>query len=96
MLVVQTIEKIRRPDFVQGKAITGSTGKRRFPEVVRKVLRSGATSFEYEREVQPLPKIGPWKADLERLLVANTARSARERLTLMRVFEELPWTRRRV
>jgi hypothetical protein len=25
--------------------------------VVRKVLRSGATSFEYEREVQPLPKI---------------------------------------
>jgi hypothetical protein len=26
---------------------------------VRKVLRSGATCFEYAREVQPLPKLGP-------------------------------------
>jgi len=56
---------------------------------VRKVLRSGETSFVYEREVQPLPKLGRWAAELDRLLAANEAKTARERLTLIRVFEEL-------
>jgi hypothetical protein len=27
--------------------------------VVRKVIRSEATEFRYERETQPLPKMGP-------------------------------------
>ena len=56
---------------------------------MRKVLRSGATAFSYEREVQPLPKLGPWKDDLDRLLAANDGKPARERLTLIRMFEEL-------
>ena len=90
MLVVETIGKIRRAYFVQGKPIKAICRELKVSrKVVRKVLRSGATSFEYEREVQPLPKIGPWKADLERILAANAAKPARERLTLMRVFEEL-------
>ena len=90
MLVVETIGKIRRAYFVQGKPIKAICRELKVSrKVVRKVLRSGATSFEYEREVQPLPKIGPWKADLERILAGNSARPARERLTLMRVFEEL-------
>ena len=90
MLVVETIGKIRRAYFVQGKPIKAICRELRVSrKVVRKVLRSGATSFEYEREVQPLPKVGPWKADLERILAANAAKPARERLTLMRVFEEL-------
>ena len=58
-------------------------------KTVRKVLRSGATEFHYEREVQPLPKLGPWKDELDRLLAANEAKPQRERLTLIRVFEEL-------
>ena len=90
MLVVETIGKIRRAFFVQGKPIKAICRELKVSrKVLRKVLRSGATSFEYEREVQPLPKIGPWKADLERILAGNSARPARERLTLMRVFEEL-------
>ncbi|MFO1036176.1 MAG: IS21 family transposase [Geminicoccaceae bacterium] len=90
MLVVETIGKIRRAYFVQGKSIKAICRELKVSrKVVRKVLRSGATSFEYEREVQPLPKIGPWKEDLERLLAVNAARPVRERLTLMRVFEEL-------
>jgi hypothetical protein len=56
---------------------------------VRKVLRSGAICFEYTREVQPLPKLGPWRADLDRMLATNEAKSGRERLTLIRLFEEL-------
>ena len=90
MLVVETIAKIRRAYFVQKKAI-----KEIFRElsisrkVVRRVLRSGATDFEYERKVQPQPKIGPWRDELDRLLATNAARASRERLTLIRVFEEL-------
>eukprot|EP01035_Chromulina_nebulosa_P022322 gene22322-28908_t len=57
--------------------------------VVRKVLRSEATEFHYEREAQPLPRIGPWQGDLDVLLAANAARPGRERLTLIRIFEEL-------
>jgi transposase len=90
MLVVETIAKIRRAYFVQGKAIKAicrELGVSR--KVVRKVLRSGATEFAYERSVQPQPKIGPWREQLERLLAENAGRPRRERLTLMRVFEEL-------
>src|SRR5207248_3120311 len=56
---------------------------------VRKVLRSGATSFAYMRVVQPRPKLGLWHADLDRMLSGNEAKPARERLTLIRIFEEL-------
>src|SRR5262245_47478722 len=56
MLVVETIGKIRRAYFVQGKSIKAICRELKLSrKVVRKVLRSGATSFEYEREVQPLP-----------------------------------------
>jgi transposase len=56
---------------------------------VRKILRSEATEFHYEREVQPLPMIGPWQEHLDRLLTANEGKASRERLTLIRLFEEL-------
>ena len=82
MLVVETIAKIRRAHFVQGKSIKAICRELRVSrKVVRKVLRSGATAFEYERSVQPLPRIGPWKDDLERLLAGNESKSARERLS---------------
>ena len=44
---------------------------------VRMILRSGATTFEYERRVQP--KLGLWRGELDRLLAANAARPNRER-----------------
>lgn len=90
MLVVETIAKIRRAFFKHGrpiKAICRELGVSR--KVVRKVIRSGATEFRYEREDQPLPKIGRWRDTLDQLLLENEAKSARERLTLIRVFEEL-------
>ena len=90
MLVVETIAKIRRAFFVQGKpikAICRELGVSR--KVVRKVIRSEATEFRYEREEQPLPKIGPWRDKLDQLLLENEAKASRERLTLIRLFEEL-------
>ena len=47
---------------------------------MRRIIRSEATEFHYERRWQPLPRI---------LLLANEEKSAREGLTLVRIFEEL-------
>ena len=58
-------------------------------KVVRKVIRSGASEFHYEREHQPLPKIGPWRDRLDAILRANEAKATRERLTLIRIYEDL-------
>src|SRR4030088_35779 len=90
MLIVETIAKIRRAFFAQGKSIKLICRELRVSrKVVRKVIRSEATEFRYEREAQPLPKIGPWTDQLDELLLANEGKAARERLTLIRLFEEL-------
>ena len=50
MLVVETIAKIRRGYFVQGKAIKAISRELKVSrKVVRKVIRSGETAFAYER-----------------------------------------------
>ena len=90
MLVVETVAKVRRAYFVHGKAIKEICREFRLSrKVVRKVIRSGETAFSYQCSLQPHPKLGPWIADLERLLAVNAARSSRERVTLTRVFEDL-------
>jgi transposase len=90
MLVVETVAKVRRAYFVQGKTIKAICRELRVSrKVVRKVLRSEATEFRYEREEQPLPRLRRWLEDLEQLLAANEAKPSRERLTLIRIFETL-------
>ena len=81
---METIGRIRREHFLKGKTIRAIARDLRVSRnTVRKVLRSGATSFEYDREVQPRPKLGRWTADLDDVLAGNAAKAARERLTLM-------------
>src|ERR1700738_2468738 len=90
MLTVETIGRIRREHFLKGKTIKEIARDLRVSRnTVRKVLRSGATSFEYDRDVQPRPKLGRWTADLDELLAGNASKAAREQLTLIRLFEEL-------
>ncbi len=90
MLVVETIGRIRREHLVKGKSIKEIARELKISRnTVRKVLRSDETSFSYEREVQPRPKLGRWKAALDLMLSTNASKPARERLTLIRLFEEL-------
>ena len=90
MLIVETIGRIRREHLVKGKSIKEIARDLRISRnTVRKILRSGGTAFSYEREVQPRPRLGRWKADLDRMLTENVGKAARERLTLIRLFEEL-------
>ena len=82
MLVVETVGRIRREHLVKGKSIKEIARDLKISRnTVRKVLRSGETSFAYEREVQPRPKLGRWKIDLEAMLARNATKAARERLT---------------
>jgi transposase len=90
MLIVETIAKIRRAYFAQEKPIKAISREFRVSrKVVRKVVRSQATEFRYERARQPLPRIDRWRKQLDDLLLANEGKPRRERLTLIRIFEEL-------
>ncbi|HEV7386693.1 MAG TPA: IS21 family transposase [Phenylobacterium sp.] len=90
MMTMETIGRIRRDFLVKGKTIKEIARDLRMSRnTVRKVLRSQATAFEYTRSVQPLPKLGPWTGTLDGLLADNEVKPARERLTLIRVFETL-------
>jgi len=90
MLIVETIAKVRRAYFIQKKPIRAICREFRLSRrVVRKVIRSESTEFRYERGRQPLPRIDPWRDQLDGLLRANEEKPAGERLTLIRVFEEL-------
>jgi len=90
MLVVETIAKIRRAYFQDKKPIKQICREIRVSRnTVRKVIRSGATEHTYERTVQPQPKIGRWKDKLDEMLAVNARKPNRERLTRVRIFEEL-------
>ena len=52
MLVVETIAKVRRADFVDGKSIKQICRDLRLSRnTVRKVVRPGETTFSYDRSV---------------------------------------------
>ena len=90
MLVVETIARIRRDYFVKGKPIKEIVRDVKVSRnTVRKVIRSEATAFTYDRRVQPMPKLGPWRDELDRMLEANEAKGKRERLSLLRICEAL-------
>ncbi len=90
MLAVETIAKIRRAYFQDKKPIKQIRRELHVSRnTVRRVIRSVATEFSYERSVQPQPKIGPWKDELDRMLAENARKPKRDRLTRIRVFEEL-------
>ena len=87
---MDTIARVRREYFVRGRTIKEICRELHVSRnTVRKIIRSDEAAFEYERSVQPQPKLGEWRDDLERILARNAGRPRRERLTLMRVFEDL-------
>ena len=90
MMTVETIGRIRRAYLVEGESIRGIARRLRVSrQVVRRAIAAESGEFHYERSVQPLPKLGSHVADLDRLLEENERRPRRERLTLIRIWEEL-------
>src|SRR5690606_19672802 len=90
MKSVDTIARVRRAFHVQGWSLKRICRELHVSRnTVRKILRSDETSFSYERERQPMPKIGPWQDQLDGFLNGNRSKAAREQLTLIRIYEEL-------
>ena len=57
-LVAGTIARIRREHFIKGKTIKEIARDLKVSRnTIRKLLRPGEASFEYERSVQPRPKL---------------------------------------
>ncbi len=72
MFVMETIARIRRAHFVQGKSIKAICRELRVSrKTVFKVIRSEATEFQYEREQQPMPRLGAWREQLDAALESN-------------------------
>src|SRR3954452_16531358 len=89
MLTVETIAKIRRAYFAQEKPIKAISREFRVSrKAVGKVVGPRPPEFRYNRARQPLPRIDPWRKQLDALLLANEGKPRRERLTLIRIFEE--------
>lgn len=87
---VDTIARVRRAFHVQGWSIKKIVRELQVSRNnVQNILRSDETDFSYERSRQTQRRIGPWQDQLERLLSSNAGKSSRERLTLIRNFEEL-------
>ena len=90
MLCVETIGKIRRRRLIHQDSISEiarDLGLSR--NTVKKALRSGGEPFEYHRERQPRPRLGPYLEQLERWLEAEQKLPVRERRTAQRLYEAL-------
>ena len=83
MLTVDTIGKVRRAHFVQGKKIKAIAREMNLARnTVRDIIRAEVkTEHRYVRQDQPLPQLGGYVVALEAMLAANTTASPRERLT---------------
>ena len=87
---METIARIRRDHLVKGVPIKKLARDLRVSRnTIRKVVRGDATSHTYERTIQPMPKLGPWVEELGRRLEANERTPRRDRLSLLRIHEDL-------
>ena len=90
MLTVETIAKIRRYHFVEGRSIKEISRLLRLSRnTVRKVIRSGATEHRYQRASQPMPRLGPYQERLVALLEEDWQGRKKRRLTSQRLLELL-------
>jgi transposase-like protein len=75
MFVVEAIARIRRAHCVQGKSIKAICRELRVSrKTVRKVIRSEATEFHYERDEQPMPRLRAWRETPDALRASNEAK----------------------
>ncbi len=89
MLVVETVVRIRR-EYAGGKPIKEIARDLRLSrKVVRKAIRAPEGAFDYHRSVQPLPRIGPFREQIDALLAENEARARRDRLRMTRIHDLL-------
>ena len=87
---METIRKIRLSVHRDGKSIRETAKDLRLARnTVRKAVRSEQTGFEYRRQVQPRPKLGPFVEALEQRLAEDDKLPKTRRRTAQVLYEEL-------
>jgi len=90
MLIVETIRKIRCAYHRDRKSIRQIARELKLSRnTVKKVIRSDATEFTYDRKDQPHPKLAPYHELLSEYLVTDATKPVREQRTAILLFEEL-------
>lgn len=90
MLIVETIRKIRCAYHRDRKSIRQIAREFKLSRnTVKKVIRSDATEFTYDRKAQPLPKLALYQELLSGYLDADAIKSPKEQRTAIVLFEEL-------
>jgi transposase len=90
MLLADEIAQIRFEHYQNGKSLRRIARELGISRgTVSKVIRSSATEFKYEREVQPLPKLGDFVPILTDVLEKEAKLPKRQRRSTQRLFEEL-------
>jgi transposase len=94
MITVDTISRVRRAYFVQGRKIKTIARELKLARnTVRDIVRAGetspATERRYVRIERALPQLGEHVAALDKMLADAASAPKRERLTFQRMFEEL-------
>lgn len=89
-MTVETLSKVRRLFHIQGWSLRKISRELHISRnTVRKALQSGTTKFSYKRQHQSYLRLERFQSDLDRLLMSNIGKPRRERLTLVRIYEEL-------
>ena len=94
MITVDTIGRVRRAYFVQGRKIKAIARELRLARnTVRDIVRAGENGAtaerRYVRTAQPLPLLGAHVVALDTMLADNAKLAKGRRLTYRRMFEEL-------
>ena len=90
MLIVETIAKIRRYYFVEGRSIKKISKDLNISRnTVRNIIRSGKTKNEYSRKKQPHPRLGPYLDILDEELEKDLKRPKKRRVTARHLYESL-------
>lgn len=90
MLVVETIRKVRKAHFVDGKGFREIARDFNLSRnTVRSILRSGITDQKYERSEQPRPKLGSFVERLSEWLKEDNDKPVRHRRRAQILFEQL-------
>jgi transposase len=90
MLIVETIRKVRLAHHRNHKSIREIARDFNMSRnTVRKIIRTDATEFSYERKSQPRPRLEPFKEQLAKHLKEDSDKPAKQRRTALLLFEQL-------
>ena len=90
MLIVETIAKIRRAFHRDKKPIRQIAREMNLSRnTVRKIVRSDVTEQQYERKIQPRPKLDAFKDQLKQALEEDQNKPPKQRRSALLLFEML-------